>query len=88
MRNSYFSCTSCALRIYRPERERRKSRSLIDGRRQLYGMQLRIIRSGFDEMNEIFQAAMTVDWEQDVAREYFGTLDRMGEFAGDLGEVI
>jgi hypothetical protein len=50
--------------------------------------QIQRIRDGFTEMNQIFQAALDIDWEDDPEREFFGNPDRIANYTSLIEQNI
>lgn len=42
--------------------------------------QLQLIREGFLEMNQLFQAALNPDWDGDIERDFFGKRERIQNY--------
>ncbi|KAF2262393.1 hypothetical protein CC78DRAFT_320542 [Lojkania enalia] len=54
--------------------------AVLTGGERCNGDEIRSIREGFYEMNELFQAALQMDWDGDAERDYFGRPDRVMNF--------
>ncbi|KAF2741195.1 hypothetical protein EJ04DRAFT_518360 [Polyplosphaeria fusca] len=52
----------------------------LTGGEQCSNKELKDIRKGFAEMNELFRVALDVDWNRDVERDYFGVPERVGNY--------
>jgi hypothetical protein len=46
------------------------------------------ISAGFDEMNQLFQAALNVDWSGDAERDFFGDPLRIANYTGLIEENL